>query len=177
MIVIVDNGTGAQDISHCLRAKNAVMKPKDALAAKAAGYIFSDGDPKNMEANLDILDKADVPVLGIGAGGLFIGAAYEATVEKMKLPKTDTLMIKKPCPLTLDMKKSITVAASCSYGFSSVPENFNIIASSKSNPFAMLQEAENPFFAVCFNPEQGMEGRMILGNFEKFVEVWKEYHK
>ncbi len=177
MIIIIDNGTGAQEISRFLKTKNTVMPPKDALKAKATGYIFSDGDPKNMEANLDILDKADVPVLGIGAGGLFIGAAYEAEVKPIKLPKTDTLMIKKPCPLTLDMKKTIAVAASCSYGFSSVPENFNVIASSHANPFAMLQEAENPFFAVCFNPELGMEGRMILGNFEKFVEVWKEYHK
>ncbi|MBI4014573.1 MAG: hypothetical protein HY365_01325 [Candidatus Aenigmarchaeota archaeon] len=177
MLIIVDNGSGAQEISGFLRAKNAIMKPKDALNAEATGYIFSDGDPKNMEANLDILDKSGVPVLGIGAGGLFIGAAYDAEVKPMKFPKTDKLMIKKPCPLTLDMKKSITVAASCSYGFSSVPENFNVVASSPINPYAILQETENPFFIVCFNPEQGMEGRMILDNFEKFVEVWKEYHK
>ena len=177
MIVIVDNGTGAQEISRFLKSKNAIMKHNDALKAKAGGYILSDGDPKNMEANLDILDKSEVPVLGIGAGGLFIGAAYEAEVTPMKFAKTETLSVKKPCPLTLDMKKNFMVAKSCSFGFLSVPENFNIIASSKAYKYEILQEAESPFFILSFNPELGMEGRQILANFEKFVEVWKEYHK
>src|SRR3989338_3781 len=176
MIVIVDNGSGAQEISRFLKSKNAVMKPVEALKAKAGGYILSDGDPKNMEANLDILDKSEVPVLGIGAGGLFIGAAYEAEVTPMKFAKTETLSVKKPCPLTLDMKKNFMVAKSCSFGFLSVPENFNIIASSKAYEYEILQEAENPFFIPSFNPELGMEGRQILRSEEHTSELQSQFH-
>lgn len=177
MIIIVDNGNGAQEISRFLRMKNVIAKPKDALKQKAFAYIFSDGDPKNMEANLDILDKSEVPVLGIATGGLFIGAAYEATIKEMKFAKTETLTVKKPCPLTLDMKKNFVVARSCKFGFIDIPENFNTIASSAKYPYEMLQEAENPFFILNFNPELGMEGPQILANFEKFIGVWREYHK
>ena len=84
MIVIVDNGQGAEEISRFLKTKNEIMNPKDAKKTKPLGFILSDGDPKNMTANLDILEKAKVPVLGIGAGGLFIGAAFGAEVAEIK---------------------------------------------------------------------------------------------
>lgn len=177
VIVVVDNGRG-NDVSEFLKLANKVVAPKNAVKEKANGYILSDGDPKNLEANLDILEKAAVPVLGIATGCLFIGTAFGGEVSKLKrLEKQESVSVKKPCPLTLDMKRTFAVLKSCQYGFNDLPENFDVIAASRTYEFEIIQDRDNPFFGVQFNPELGMDGRKILDNFERFVEVWEKYHE
>ncbi len=177
VLIVVDNGNGS-DVARFLRMPNKVVKPQQALKEKANGYILSDGDPKNLKANLDIIGKSNVPVLGIAAGCLFLGAAFGGEVSKLKkVEKQDSVSLKKPCPLTLDMKRMFSVMKNCQYGFGGLPENFDVIASSRDYEYEIIQEQDNPFFGVHFNPEMGMDGRKILENFEKFVEVWEKYHK
>lgn len=176
VIVVVDNGRG-NDIARFLRLPNKVVAPKNAMKEKANGYILSDGDPKNLEANLGILDIS-LPTLGIATGCLFIGTAFGGEVAKLKkVERQENVSLKKPCPLTLDMKRTFAVLKSCQYGFNVLPENFDVIAASRTYEFEIIQDHDNPFFGVQFNPELGMDGRKILDNFERFVEVWEKYHE
>lgn len=177
MIVIVDNGKGADEIAGFIRWPKQVMKPAEAVKAKASGYILSDGDMKNQAANVKIINAVNKPLLAIGAGYIFLGAAYGAKAKESKLEKMDSVRVKKNCPLTLDLKKMFSVMQQCNHVFAELPENFEVIASSPKYEYKIIQEMEKPFFGVHFNPEMGKDGLKVLSNFANFVEVWEKYHK
>lgn len=180
MIIMIDNGSGAQEISRMLRAKNQVLPPQKAVSAKASGYIFSDGklDINSQKCVAEILESFEKPVMGIGIGGLYICASFGADIKEIKTTKKEErVIVKKSCPLVLDLKKSFMVVKNCQYTLDVVPENFTPSATSPKCEFEILQESEMPFFSVYFNPELGGEGKAILSNFERFVGVWDKYHK
>jgi GMP synthase-like glutamine amidotransferase len=178
MIVIVDNGKGAGEISMTLRAKTSIVKPKE-IPPKAAAYILSDGalNKDSQKLIAKFLGSATKPVLGIGVGQHYIASAFGAGVKEKPPLKQNRISIKKPCPLLLDLKRIFTVVDDCKYAVENLPENFSVAASSPKNEFEVIQELEKPFFGVHFNPELGMEGRKILDNFAHFAEMWEKYHK
>jgi GMP synthase-like glutamine amidotransferase len=177
MIVIVDNGKGAQDIARFIRGSKDIVKPADAAKAKASAYILSDGDMKNQAANIKLIEKANKPVLAIGAAHVFLAGAYGAKSKEGKVDKTDRCKIERPSPLTLDLKKMFAVLQSSPHMIDELPENFTVIASSPKYEYKIIIESEKPFFGVHFNPEMGGEGMKVIDNFVKFVDVWEKYHK
>lgn len=177
MLAIVDNGKGAQELSQLIRMPNKIVSPKDAVH-NASAYILSDGDMKNQKENEKLIKSTDKPVLGIGVGCLFIGAAHGAKIKTVpKVERTERLTLKRPCPLTLDLKKMFTVVESYQHILDSVPEECNVLASSAKYEHEIISFADKPFFGVQFCPEKGGDGRFILANFERFIGMWEKYHK
>ena len=175
MLVIVDNGKGANDIANSIRTKKTVTNPKKIV--QGSGYILSDGDVKNEKDNIKFISKTDKPLLAIGSGYLFLASAFGAKIQKVaKTEKRERIMVKKPCPLVLDLKKSFDVFESYQNVVTELPENFGVIASSQKYEFEIIQDIERPFFGVHFCPELGLDGRKIIDNFVKFVELWGKYH-
>ena len=176
MIIIVDNGKGADEIARMIRMNNKIVKPS--AFGPASAYILSDGDMKNQKLNEKIIKKVDVPVLGIGCGSMSIASAFGAEIKKVpRVECQERVMIRKPCPLTLDMKRMFSVHENYQNVIENLPENFGVIANSRQCEFEIIQEMQSPFFGVQFNPEKGLDGMTILRNFERFVEVWEKYHK
>lgn len=179
MLAIVDNGSGAEEISRLVRVNNILIKPKDLTPkeiAKFSSFILSDGDMKNKVANVKFIKKASKPMLCIGAGYIFLASAFGAKPKETKFNKQEIIKIERPCPLVLDLKNMFTVLKSCKHVIEELPENFDVMASSRSYEFEIIQESEKPFFGVQFNPELGADGFKLLNNFEKFVKVWGKYH-
>lgn len=174
MLAIVDNGRGAEQIARLVRGPKVVVKPDKIPAASA--FILSDGDMKNQKHNEKIIKSVDKPILGIGAGYLFIAAAYGAKIGKGRSEKQAHVKIEHHCALTLNMKKMFTVFKNCDSLLADIPENFNVFASSRY-PFEIIGETEKPLFGVHFNPEMGADGMKIIDNFVKFVEIWEKYHR
>lgn len=177
MIAIVNNGKGAEEIARFLRGPKEITKPAEAEKTKASAFILSDGNPKNQKANEKLIAKTDKPLLAIGAGYIFLGAAYGAKSKAAKIDRTDRVKIEHPCPLTLDLKKIFSVVQACNRVFEELPKNFSVVASSQKYEYKIIQESEKPFYGVHFNPELGGDGLKIIDNFVKFVEVWGKYHK
>lgn len=177
MIVIVDNGKGAEEISRLVRGPKEVLKPSEAAKVKAAGFILSDGDTKNQKANLQIIEKSTKPILAVGAAYAFLGAAYGAKPKESKMDKMERVKIEHPCPLTLDLKRVFTVMQNGGHVFDDLPETLSIVASSPKNGFKIVEASDKPFFGAQFNPELGGDGPKIIDNFVKFVDVWAKYHK
>ncbi|MFA4819866.1 MAG: hypothetical protein WC613_02795 [Candidatus Aenigmatarchaeota archaeon] len=174
MLVIIDNGKGAEQIAKMIRGQKTIMKP-DKADMKASAFILSDGDLKNQKHNEKIIKSVEKPLLAIGAGYLFLGAVYGAKIIPAKPEKQISAKIDHACPLTLDLKKMFTVVKSCTAALDDLPENFDVIASSKEPE--IIADREKPFFGVHFNPEMGGDGMKIIDNFVKFVEMWEKYHK
>lgn len=177
MIVIVNNGKGAQQLSQLIRAKNTVVDPKK-VPDNASAYILSDGTPdKDAQKTAEKLVRGSKPVLGIGLGAAYIAAAFGASIKQAKPASQERVSLKKPCPLLLDLKRMFVVVKDSKYGIDEVPENFVVMASSPKYDYEVIMENQSPFFGVAFNPELGGEGRLILTNFERFVEMWEKYHR
>ena len=177
MIVIVDNGRGAQEISRFIRVPKQVIKPSEISKTKASAWILTDGDAKNQKSNVELIKKSDKPILAVGAASAFLASAFGASLVAMKSDRQLRVKIERPSPLILDMKKMFTAVGECQNGIDDLPENFDVFASSQKYDFEIIGHMENPFFGVHFNPELGGDGLKILDNFAKFVEVWEKYHK
>lgn len=177
MIVIVDNGKGAEDIAKIIRATARIATPKEAPKLKASAYVLSDGSDKQNKLNTPLIKKSNIPILAVGNAHAFMLSAFGAKPLKGKFPENSKLNMEHPCSLLLDMKKSFAVKDNCTIGFEDIPESFDVYATSKDYPFELLGHAELPFFALHFNPELGMDGIKILQNFSNFVEIWGKYHK
>ncbi len=178
MLVIVNNGKGADEISRMVRMPNKVVKPAEASSVKASGYILSDGSLSYQKENEKIIKSSTKPILGIGAGSLFIAAAFGGKIKKTaKTERVERLILEKPCPLTLDLKRNFTVFENYENVIDELPESFEPMARSAKYEFEIILHSENPLFGVQFSPEKGGEGRIILTNFERFVEIWERYHK
>ena len=177
MITIVDNGKGAHKISRLLRTKNNVVKPGE--NADGSAFIITDGEkPENIHKDLKKIIERNVPVLAIGLGAFYIYEMLGAKITKTSAAKKqEKLSIDNPSPMLLDLKKMFTVLSNCSFESDGLPENFFVIASSRSNDCWLVQDVQMPLFCANFNPELGLDGLKILRNFEKFLEVWEKYHK
>lgn len=175
MLAIIDNGKAAE-IARCIRMQSKIIKPSD-FDRKASAYILSDGSLSNQKANEKIIASVEKPLLAVGAGCLFLGATYGAKIKPLKRSGTESLTLKKPCSLTTNMKKMITVVESHQNVLDALPENLFVNASSQKYEYEIISEMEKPFFGVQFLPEKGGDGLQILNNFVKFVEVWEKYHK
>ncbi|MBI5061172.1 MAG: hypothetical protein HZB67_02560 [Candidatus Aenigmarchaeota archaeon] len=182
MIVIIDNGKGANEIASIIRSSK-VVKPSSIPDASA--YIVSDGANANNKDVISFVKKNSKPLLAIGAGYLQLGVAFGSTIRPFNISGSERLTIKQRSPILLDLKKSFSVVCSQKHILSECPECFGPIASSAKNELAAIQHGaslveavENPLplFGVHFNPESGGDGRKIVDNFVKFVEIWNKYH-
>lgn len=186
MIVIVDNGKGAEDLARLMRQAR-VVRPS-AIPDDADAYILSDGemDKKNEASNIALIKKSRKPILAVGIGYIYLAKAYGASVIKpSSCPKAERIKIEQRSPILLDMKKNFSVVDEQKHVIGDLPPELGAVASCPKNPFEVIQHGANienpiddplPQFGVHFNPERGLEGKLILDNFTRFVEMWGKYH-
>lgn len=175
MLIVVDNGQ-ANDVAKSIRGKYSIVSPKN-IPSNGSAYILSDGDEKNQSLNVKFIQKTNKPVLGIGVGCIFIATAGGAKVKKVpKVKRQERLVVKKPCPLTLDFKRNFAVMENYSHIIEELPENFVVAASSPKYEYEVIQDMQRPLFGVHFSPA-ALDGLRIVNNFVKFVEVWEKYHR
>jgi GMP synthase-like glutamine amidotransferase len=93
-----------------------------------------------------------------------------------KVQRQERLTIKKPCPLTLDLKRNFVVMENYNHIIEELPQNFTIAASSPKYEYEIIQDMERPLFGMNFSPS-ALDGIRVANNFVKFVEVWEKYHK
>jgi GMP synthase-like glutamine amidotransferase len=186
MIAIIDNGKGAEDLARMMRGAK-VVKP-GAIPDDADAYILSDGemDKKAEAVNVALIKKSRKPILGVGIGYIYLAKAYGASVIKPSAcPKAERIKIEQRSPILLDLKKNFSVVDEQKHAIGDLPEDLGVIASCPKNPYEVIQHGANlenplddplPQFGIHFNPERGLEGKLILDNFARFVEMWSKYH-
>ena len=167
MMIIIDNGN-ASDVAKSIRAQYKIVSPKS-IPSDASAYIISDGDDKNQKLILSFLAKTNKPVLGVGIGCTFIATAAGAKIKKVpKVQREERLIIKKACPLTLDLKRNFAVMENYSHVIEELPENFTVAASSAKYEYEIIQDMGRPLFGVHFSPS-ALDGMRVINNFVKFV--------
>ncbi len=124
----------------------------------------------------EYLDRAKFPVLGICVGHQFLALHFGGKAGPAEIPefgKTEIEVI-RDSPLFEGLPKKFVVWESHNDEVKTVPEEFEVFASSENCRVQAMQHKLKPFFGIQFHPEveQTEFGEDIFRNFVKICEKY-----
>jgi len=154
--------------------KNDEITSVDALKNFHA-IIISPG-PGSVEIERDfgvckeIIQKAEIPLLGICLGHQGIGYYYGAKIRKLNQPAHGIYEKIKHCNTGLfeGVRQNINVVRYHSLELYDVPEDvFDICAETESGVIMAIKHKQKPFYGIQFHPESILttEGKKLIHNF------------
>lgn len=146
------------------------------------GLILSGGSP-DVAANTDAmgnngeyLDKADFPIFGICAGMQFLCAHFGGELGPGTTPEFGKveLEVSQQDGIFRNIPSKISVWASHNDEVKTVPDGFEITASSKDCRVEAVRSITRPIFGVQFHPEveHTEYGTEMFQNFLDIVKEW-----
>ncbi|MDA9686687.1 glutamine-hydrolyzing GMP synthase [bacterium] len=139
------------------------------------GIILS-GGPESVTNNNtpripEIIFDLDIPILGICYGMQTLAEQFggQVTASKTKEFGHASITVDKPSILFHGLNSGSSVDVWMSHGdhVSTLPDQFNLIASTPSAPIAAMEHVQKQIYALQFHPEvtHTKEGNTILENF------------
>ena len=112
----------------------------------------------------------DKPILGICFGHQLLGLLHGAFGSKMREDRDwQEIEVFVDCPLFDKLPTSFDMMEDHCESIS-IPENFELVASSNSCVNEAMKHKEKPFFGVQFHPEvSGNYGRVVIENFTRLA--------
>lgn len=151
----------------------------DILKEKLDGLVLSGGAPRvglndELGNSGQYLERSKIPVLGICAGHQFMGRFFGGKVSESKVPefgKIELTIIKKD-PIFEKVPDKSIVWLSHNDEVSSIPKDFEILASSENCQIQAMKNNNKPFYGLQFHPEveHTEYGEQIFKNFVKICE-------
>ncbi len=137
------------------------------------GIILSGGSQflnERLEFIKGIINKTDIPVLGICIGNEYIARAFGGeTIHNVPEDEGyyDISVIKKN-ELTKDLK--ILRRMDChKHKIVKLPKEFEVLGASLYSRYDIIKHKERPIYGVQFHPENNEVGRSIMENFLKDI--------
>ena len=194
-ILVLDFGSQyTQLIARRIRDLNvfSVILPWDVSTEKIKslnpkGVILSGGPESVTESNTpripEIIFELDVPVLGICYGMQTLAEQFGGQVSSSKNKEFGhaQILLEKSSLLFDGFSSGSSIDVWMSHGdhVSTLPDQFNLIASTASAPIAAMEHVQKPIYALQFHPEvtHTKEGNTVLENFTfkicKCAAQWK----
>jgi len=139
------------------------------------GIILSGGPESVTGSNTpripEIVFDLDIPILGICYGMQTLAEQFggQVTSSKTKEFGHAEIIIEETSILFDGFSSGSSIDVWMSHGdhVSTLPDQFNLIASTASSPIAAMQHSEKPIFAIQFHPEvtHTKQGSKVLQNF------------
>ena len=152
---------------------------KEILNEKVNGLVLSGGSPRiGLEGNLgncaEILDKVEIPIIGICAGHQFIARHYGGKVEPSKIPEFGKveLIIFENDPIFNNIVKKSIVWESHNDEVTKIPNNFINLANSENCEIQIIKHKDKSLYGFQFHPEveHTEYGIQFFKNFIKLCE-------
>jgi GMP synthase (glutamine-hydrolysing) len=184
MIVVVDLGYEYIDrllelIDEFIEVKTVKIHDlSEEHTANAKGVIISSAQltvqmetAQNYLGKLEVLLKADKPVLGCGVGHHFLGLLYAAQLAYQPFRnEIEEISLLYDVPIFDKLPEDIEVAFKHSGGVA-IPRNFELIATSDRSINEGMKHKEKEVYGLQFLPEMsGNHGRIIIQNFVEIAE-------
>jgi GMP synthase (glutamine-hydrolysing) len=142
---------------------------------KVIGIVFSGSHHSVYEANSPKVERVifdlGIPILGICYGQQLICNLFDGKVESGKVREFGRaiLDIKNYDDLFFDLQNTGIKQVWMSHGdlVTKLPDDFNIIATTKDAPFAAIKHKDKSIYGIQFHPEayHSLIGNDILSNF------------
>lgn len=180
MILILDFGSQyTQLIARRIRELNiySEIHPFDRIPSLEhvkgiilSGSPYSVNDPEAPRIDLNLFVEKDIPVLGICYGAQLIAHIQGGSVEPSRFREYGRAHLEKfhtTNPLLHGMTPGCQVWMSHGDSILSLPEQFEVIASTRDIPVAGYQVSGKKIFGIQFHPEvyHTTEGMTLLYNF------------
>lgn len=124
------------------------------------GLVLSGGSPRiGLEGDLgncaELLNKSEIPILGICAGHQFIARYYGGKVEPSKIPEFGKveLIIFENDPIFKNIIKKSIVWESHNDEITKIPNNFTNLAKSENCEIQIIKHKNKPVYGFQFHPE------------------------
>jgi len=143
------------------------------------GLVLSGGSPRiGLEGSLgncsEILDKSEIPIMGICAGHQFIARHYGGKVEPSKVPEFGKveLTINKNDEILKKINNKSIVWESHNDEVTKIPNNFINLAKSENCKIQIIKHNDKHIYGFQFHPEvEHTEfGMQFFKNFIKICE-------
>ena len=183
-LLVVDNGTHylselrraltLLEVPHRVHDSDRPLPAGERTAA--AGIILTGGElhlygraaPAGAALNLELIEHATVPILGLCLGCQLIAWAYGAVIERLPAPvdcpadieilSSDELFAGIPSPTPMVMAHNDAIV--------DVGVSLAVLARSEFGEFEAIRHRRRAQYGVQFHPEvSGEMGRRLLGNF------------
>ncbi|HWY27720.1 MAG TPA: gamma-glutamyl-gamma-aminobutyrate hydrolase family protein, partial [Candidatus Sulfotelmatobacter sp.] len=162
---------------NATRLHEAVLqKDPDVVILTGSNFMLSKPDTGMVfQAQMDLVRKTDLPILGICFGHQLIGAAYGSQVVDLghNVRAFKAVKLLGSDPLLDGLPSLIRVSESHRQAIASVPEGFRHLAESVTSQVEAISHKSRPIYGVQFHPERADEkhphGRIILRNFLKLA--------
>ena len=143
------------------------VNPKGVILSGGPESVTNNNTPRAPE----IIFELGIPILGICYGMQTLAEQFGGQVTSSKIKEFGHAQITIENTSSLfegfDIGSNIDVWMSHGDHVSSLPDTFNLIASTESAPIAAMEHAEKLIYALQFHPEvtHTKEGSLILENF------------
>ena len=179
MILVIDCGSNktkyieqiVDEFMDVRPAKLLDFKPEDlndikGVILSGAPLLVTDIDMEPYLEKFQWIKETTIPVLGICFGHQLIGMLYGAFASRMKEDRDWQLVeAYTDCPLFNRLPNEIEMMEDHCETIS-IPENFELVASSDPCVNEVMQHNYKPIFGVQFHPEvSGNHGRVLMENF------------
>ena len=182
-VLVLDFGSQyTQLIARRIRELNvfSVILPWDISTEKIKslnpkGVILSGGPESVTKSNTpripEIIFELDVPVLGICYGMQTLAEQFGGQVSSSKNKEFGhaQILLEKPSLLFDGFSSGSSIDVWMSHGdhVTTIPNEFNLTASTKSAPIAAMEHVNKPIYALQFHPEvtHTKQGNAVLENF------------
>ncbi len=136
-----------------------------------APLLVTEIDMSTYIASMNWIKATELPVLGICFGHQLLGILHGAFASRMKADRDwQTIEAFEDSPL-LDRLPDEFQMMEDHCETISIPQGFDLIASSDACVNEMMQHKTKPLFGVQFHPEvSGNHGRVLIENFVKVCE-------
>jgi GMP synthase (glutamine-hydrolysing) len=135
-------------------------------------------DPKvhaKFSQEISAIRDSRVPVLGVCFGHQMLAHAFGAQVVKDSRPVLGFVKTKvlRNGEIFEGLPKSVMLLESRHEVVKSLPEGFELTASSETSPIAGMKHKSRPLYGVQSHPErysaENPEGNLVLGNFVRLI--------
>jgi GMP synthase (glutamine-hydrolysing) len=158
-----------------LHTKVTGSRPDLVILTGSSALLSKPRTRELFQPEMDLVRKAEFPILGICYGHQIIGSAFNAPMRDLgqMLRGYEKISIVKKHPLFAGLPSELVVAESHRQELTRIPDGFQHLARSTTSKVEAMVHRSKPIYGVQFHPERSNDdhphGRIILQNLLKQI--------
>jgi GMP synthase (glutamine-hydrolysing) len=158
-----------------LQKKVEGSNPNLVILTGSSALISKPRTRELFQPEMRLVREAQFPILGICYGHQIIGSAYDVPMRDLgpMLRRFEEVSVVRNHPLFDGLPTDLVVAESHRQELARIPDEFQLLAHSRTSKVEAMVHGSRPIFGVQFHPERSDDehphGRMVLQNLMRLI--------